>query len=37
VFVTLKGVALQDTMTAGSPVASDSTDLSRSPVRLFLI
>lgn len=37
VFVTLKGVALQDTITAGSPVASDSTDLSRSPVRLFLI
>lgn len=37
VFVTLKGVAMQDTVTAGSPVASDSTDLSRSPVRLFLL
>lgn len=37
VFVTLKGLALQDTATAGSPVASTSTDLSRSPVRLFLI
>jgi hypothetical protein len=37
VFVTLKGVAMQDTATAGSPVGSSSTDLSRSPVRLFLI
>lgn len=37
VFCTLKGAALQDTATAGSPVSGSSTDLSRSPVRLFLI
>ena len=37
VYVTLKGIALQDTATAGSPAASTSTDLSRSPIRYFML